>query len=362
MLRIILKTNAYLIRPMNVVSVRSVRRLLPAVLLPLAACGRDEVTAPAELAEGAVVVDATAWAYLSLAEGRVVTPADPLTSGAWDMAFSATSVMLNGGQAGPGDVVGFCVCQNAATTPGTPELLAMTAESELPDFAAVSASAIPSAATAWTTEALGPAITEWHTGTGTAATAAAARTWQLRLRDETTLAVLRVAAIQSPTAASPGRVTLEYALQQTAASALGTPRTLVVDVPASGSARVDLIGGATTTSPTGWDLRFDGWTIRLNGGASGPGRAAAALAATPFEATTTAVTATQAYKTDVYAGVFSQRPWYRYNLLGDHRVTPTFDVYLVKRGSAVYKVQLTGYYGPAGEPRRIGVRYEQIAG
>jgi len=361
-LRTILKTHAYPTWPMNVVSLRSLRRLLPAVLLPLAACGRDEVTAPAELVEGTVVVDATSWAYLSLAEGRAVTPADPLTSDAWDMAFNVTSVMLNGGQAGPGEVVGFCVCQNAATTPGTAELLAMTAESELADFAAVAPGAIPAVASAWTSEALGPAITEWHTGTGAAATAAAARTWQLRLRDETTLAVLRVAAIQSPTAASPGRVTLQYAVQPTAASPLGAPRTLVVDVPASGSARVDLIGGATTTSATDWDLRFDGWTIRLNGGASGPGRAAAALAGTPFEATTTAVTAAQAYRTDVYAGVFSQRPWYRYNLLGDHRVTPTFDVYLVKRGSAVYKVQLTGYYGPARESRRIGVRYEQIAG
>ena len=65
---------------------------------------------------------------------------------------------------------------------------------------------------------------------------------------------------------------------------------------------------------------------------------------------------------DRYAGVFVTRPWYSYNVLGDHRVSPNFNVYLVKRGEAVYKVQLVDYYGPAGETRRITVRYEQIAG
>jgi hypothetical protein len=339
---------------------RRLRRLLPALLL-LGGCARDEITAPAELATGEVTVNATSWAYLSLAEGRVVTPADPLASGAWDVAFSATSVMLNGGQAGPGGVTGYCLCQNAAASPTADQLLAMTAASELADFAAVGPGAVP-AASAFVADALTPAVAGWHTGAGSAAAAATDRAWLVRLRDDAAYAVVRVAAIQGPSAASPGRVTLEYRLQPTAASALGAVRTLDVDVPTGGTARVDLIGGATTTSATAWDLRFDGWTVRLNGGASGSGRVAAAIAEAPFASVTTAVTATQAYRTDVYAGVFAQRPWFRYNLTGDHRVTPTFDVYLVRRGSAVYKVQLTGYYGPAGEARRIGVRYEQIAG
>ena len=33
------------------------------------------------------------------------------------MGFFATGVMLNGGAAGPGDVEGYCLCQNADATP-----------------------------------------------------------------------------------------------------------------------------------------------------------------------------------------------------------------------------------------------------
>jgi hypothetical protein len=344
-------------------SVRRSPRTRPALLLLalLAACGRDEITAPTALAEGTVTVDATSWAYLSLAEGRAVTPADPPTSTEWDVAFSATSVMLNGGQAGPGGVVGHCVCQNAATSPTTEQLLAMTAESELADFTAVTAAGLPPAS-AYASDALTPAITGWHTGAGASAAAAGDRAWLVRLRDGTAYAAVRVAALAGASAATPGRVTLEYRLQPTASAPLGAARTLVVDVPAGAAARVDLLGGATTADATAWDLRFDGWTLRLNGGASGGGRAAAAVAEQPLALLTTAATAAQAYRADAYAGVFAQHPWHRYNLLGDHRVTPTFDVYLVRRGSVVYKLQVTGYYGPAGETRRITVRYEQLAG
>jgi hypothetical protein len=61
------------------------------------------------------------------------------------------------------------------------------------------------------------------------------------------------------------------------------------------------------------------------------------------------------------ADAFTTSKWYRYNLTGtDHQVWPTFDVYLVQRGSEVYKIQLTNYYGPGGEPRRITFRYAKL--
>ena len=69
------------------------------------------------------------------------------------------------------------------------------------------------------------------------------------------------------------------------------------------------------------------------------------------------------YRGDAYGGVFDAKRWYRYNVTGtDHQVWPTFDVYLVRRGAALYKVQIVGYYGPAGEPRRITLRYAKVAG
>ena len=194
---------------------RRLRRVPAAALLLAfaAACGRDEITAPTvPPVEGTITVDAsTDWAYLSLADETVVAPADPTDSGAWDIAFQRTSVQLNGGEAGPGGVTGYCICQNSATNPTTEQILAYTATSELPDFTAVTAASIP--------------------------------------------------------------------------------------------------------------------------------------AASSFS-----------------ADVFTQHAWHRYNLLGDHRISPTFDVYLVRRGDVVYKLQIVDYYGPAGETRRITVRYAQIAG
>jgi hypothetical protein len=241
------------------------------------------------------------------------------------------------------------------------QVLAMTRDSELGDFTAVAAAQIPGAAS-FQTEALTPALAGWHTGSGAGATAAAGRSWLVRLHDETRFAKLRVASLTAPTAATPGRVTLEYAVQPSATAPFGEVRTLAVDVPATGSVRVDLGGGATTTSATAWDLRWDGWTVRTNGGVSGAGKAGVATTTDAFAAITTAAVDARAYATDRYAGVFATQPWYEYNILGDHRISPNFNVYLVKRGDAVYKVQLVDYYGPAGETRRITVRYEQIAG
>ena len=61
------------------------------------------------------------------------------------------------------------------------------------------------------------------------------------------------------------------------------------------------------------------------------------------------------------ADAFAASRWYRYNLAGDNRISPTFDVYLIRRGSAVYKLQVLDYYSDTGAPRNITFRYQQIA-
>ncbi len=338
------------------------RGVAAALVLSVAACGRDEATAPETPAAGTVTVDASrGWAFLSLQTGEIVTPADPLRSTGWDIAFNGTSVRLNGGEGGAAGVTGFCLCQNSATNPAPAQIKALTAASELPDFEVVGASSIP-AAGAFTGDHLEPAIADWHTGSGAAATPSG-DAWLVRLRDSVAYAKLRIAGIQGPTAATPGRVTLEFATQASTTAPLGATRTLAVDVPASGAVRVDLVDGATTTSPTAWDLEFEGWTLRVNGGASGRGKVAVYEIDTPFDQVTDAYAGDpRAYsRTDAYAGIFAAEPWYYYDFT-DHTIWPVYDVYLVRRGDRVYKLQLTDYYGPAGEMRHVSLRYEQIAG
>jgi heme-binding HmuY-like protein len=338
---------------------RSVR---PAALITLAlslsACGDDELSAPPTF-EGTLTVNAsTGWGYASLADSMTVTPADPATSLDWDIAFNATRVMLNGGAAGPGGVSAYCICQNTAATDA--QVVAMTPEGELADFEAVDASDIP-ATGPFVTDSLLPAVRGWFDGTGAAATAVPGTTFLLRLDDDTSFAKVRVLSLTGPSTGDAGTVRIEYALQVNSAAPFGPPDT--IDLSAGTSTLLDLNAGATVTSGTAWDLKTDGWRILVNSGVSGGGKVGVSPTTTPFADITTAALPAQAYSTDGFGGVFAGSPWYRYNIdpSAPNHIHPTFNVYLVKRGSEVYRVQLINYYGPAGETRRITFRFTRIA-
>jgi hypothetical protein len=330
--------------------------LLVATPLLITACSSDEIDAPPDQTEGTLTVDAsTGWAFASIADEGVVSVSDPATSADWDIGFNATRVMLNGGAAGPGGVLGYCVCQNAAATDA--EVIAMTADGELADFDAVSAADIPPEAS-FESEVLQTAIAGWYSGTGASAVAEADRAWLVRLQDGTSFAKIRVTSLSAPTASHAGEVTIEYALQPTAEAAFEAVQTVTLD--ASAPSALDLNTGSTTPTDAEWDLSLDGFTLRLNGGVSGSGAAAATPSPDPFVAITTAAVDSRAYQLDAFAGVFGSHPWYRYNLTGENIIHPTFDVYLVKRGADVYKVQLIDYYSPAGDPRNISFRYTRL--
>src|SRR5688500_11334568 len=210
---------------------RSSAGLVVGLAALVSACASDDVVAPPDPVEGTVTVDASqGYVYFSFAEGDVVTPVPGASSSAaWDIAFFATTVTLNGGAAGPGNVTGFCVCQNAGATDA--EVLAMTPESEQAEFDAVTS--VPAGAT-FVTDALTPAIAGWFTGNGAAAQANPAKSFLVRLADSIGYAKVHVTSLQNPSATTPGIVTLEYALQPTATGALGATRTVQVDLTTPG--------------------------------------------------------------------------------------------------------------------------------
>ena len=329
------------------------RAMAAAVLLAASLAACDDVTDPPALVEGEFTVDAsTAWKYVSLSDSAIVTPASARESSAWDIAFFSTNVTLNGGLAGPGGVTGACVCQNAGSTDA--QFLAMTPQSELADFEAVTS--VP-AGIAFTSETLTPAFSAWYTGSASAPVADASKVFLVRLSDGTSFAKVHVTGV-TPSATGFGSVTLEYAVQSSATAAFGATKTITLTTAAPS---VDLNTDAATTSATAWAIRLEGATLLANSGVSGPGAVGVADGTASFAATTTASTQAQAYRTDRYAGVFGARPWYKYNLAGDNRITPTFDVYLVKRGTAVYKLQIINYYSASGAPRNITFRYQQLS-
>jgi hypothetical protein len=331
----------------------------------VAACSESstEPLPPTETAT--ITVDASqSYAYVRLGDPATsVTVTNPTTSSAWDVAFFATSVSVNGGAAGPGEVRAFCLCTNQGAS--TAQLQAMTATNQLAAFEGITAANVPGASE-FVVDALSPAIAGWYTGTaGPGATVTASRSWILRKGTTTALlGKFRVTGLQNASAANAGQVTFEYAIQSTPGGAFGAVQSKTVDVR-SGPVNFDLAAGAPSTGA--WDVRFDGWSIRANGGVSGTGGVSALLdAATPFANIDAALAATappQAFRSDAFSGIFATKPWYRYNITGtDNQIWPTFDVYLVQRGNETYKVQITSYYGTAGAPRQISIRYARLGG
>lgn len=130
-----------------------------------------------------------------------------------------------------------------------------------------------------------------------------------------------------------------------------------------------IVTGPDTTSATAWDIGFNATTVVLNtaGGVKGYCLCAnenatdAAVMAMTADAQLPAFTNVDASvipaESSFSDDVFTAHRWYRYNLTGtDHQIWPTFNVYLVKRGTTVYKIQITSYYGVTGTSRQITLR------
>jgi hypothetical protein len=333
------------------------------IAFAVAACS-DETTGPDGGARpDSLGVDVFAnWAYVSLFDGtpRLVSVADAANSSAWDIGFFATAVTVNGGAAGPAGVLGYCVCQNGALSDA--QVGALRASDGLSAFEAVGVSAIPTADSLWRSDALAPAIAGWwrYNSTTREVSAVPDTSYLVRASDGQSFAKFRVVQIANATQSTAGRVTFEYALQAAKGAAMGAVQSASIDVPATSRVHFDLNSG--TQIETGWDLAFQGYNIQVNGGVSGNGSAGAIASGTPFgNITDASAPPASVYRADAFGGVFQGRKWYRYNITGaDNQIWPTYDVYLIKRGSAVYKVQLINYYNASGRERFITFRYAKL--
>ena len=332
------------------------------LLFVAAACSDSTTEPPPPPVTGEITVDASASpAYVRLGDPSVaVTVSDPSTSTEWDLALFATSVTVNGGAAGPGGATAWCVCGNEDAT--VAQLQAMTPANQLAVFEAVTAADVPTA-TEFEADALNPVINGWFTGTAGSTAAVSTRSWIIRrTTGGVILGKFRVTGV-SATASGVNSVTVEYAIQLTAGAAFGATESRTLDLSA-GAVYLDIASGPVAAT-THWDLRFSGYEIRINGGVSGSGGVSAVVDETmPFSQMTAQYASFAppvAYRGDAYGGVFVSSPWYRYNITGtDNQIWPNFNVYLIRRGDTVDKVQLIGYYGATGTPRQITVRSSRV--
>lgn len=332
-------------------------------VLAVAGCSESSPVDVPEPEESTLQVDArTEWAFVELgAEAKQVTVADAATSDAWDVAFNATGVMLNGGAAGPGGVQGYCVCANAGATDAA--VMAMTPGSELAAFEAVTLADLPASEDAWQSDALDPVIDGWYTYDMTThvVTADPTQVWMIRgAGDDPEYASFHVTQIADGTQAG-ANVTIEFAVQSAAGAALGSPQSVVLD-GRTAPVYFDFATGAVSDADN-WDIQLDGFDLLVNGGVSGSGGAGALLSGSTFaEVTDPSSAMASLYRGDQFGGVFAAHAWYRYNLDDNHTIFPTFDVYLVRRGTQVYKVQIIGYYNTAGDARFVTFRYAPLDG
>ncbi|RZO86295.1 MAG: hypothetical protein EVA65_05035 [Oceanococcus sp.] len=112
-----------------------------------------------------------------------------------------------------------------------------------------------------------------------------------------------------------------------------------------------------------WDFKVDsgqrGVSFWSNGGVSGNGDGAAFgmfdwdILLQWDNATTdpaSGADVSQHYFADSASSIFSEQPWYAYNLLGAHQLHPNYRVYLISTdpeddGATQFALQVTGYYG-----------------
>jgi hypothetical protein len=344
--------------------------LAVAALATLAACSSDDPVSPGpdpiNSAVTEVQIDASATtAYVQFGDTvRAVTPASAATSTEWDLSLFATTVALNSGPTGPGSVSGYCLCGNENIS--NTEIQTLTAAGTRAAFEAVTAAQIP-ADGQFVQESIIPRVTGWFTGSGAAAQANPARTFVIlrsRVLPVPLYGKFRIVSISGATATSPGTVTFEYTMQPSSNAALPAVRTATVTVGAT-PVYFDLVAGAVSSAAGTWDIRFEGFLIRANSGASG---GAGILVAPPVDADFATLdlaalraTPNPSFGQDALGGPFGAKPWYKYNVTGtDLQIWPNFNVYLVKKGDAVYKVQLTGYYDVTGKSRVITLRSARL--
>ena len=297
----------------------------------------------------------TRWVYVNLED-----PATPLTltdeqaraSAAWDVAFNGFSTAINGGFGKAGSVSVFCVCQNSGTLTGTALVNAvggLTSSGEATKFEAVSSSSVPADLTLFRPDTL-LGIGDWAT-TANGTRTVQSNVYVLQRPNTQGYAKFQVTAISSTSGAGPGTVTFRYATIGNDRAAYAATQTRTVTVPATGRVKFSLTTGAVTTAAD-WDVAFEGWRIYTNSGSSAeaatPSNGAynaslPPVGVTSFEtAGTNAISpVSTAYRADGI-GVFASRPTWAYDTV--NRVAlPTYDVYLLKKGSVVYKLQVTGY-------------------
>jgi hypothetical protein len=338
----------------------------------LAACSEDEAlgTGPdgqtSEPAINEVVVSpalnassADTMVYFSFKTGGLV----PRT-GDWDLALRRFELRLNSpaiAGATSKNVTGFSLDNNASATDA--QVLAFTPANTLNAFDNIRAAQIPAASEFSSDELAEDA--QGYLLFGGVPRANTALYWKTKLANGS-FALFRIASINFTQTFQVSSLVIESRLQT--GNTLGDIRTLTV-VPNSQVTSISLATN-TTVTPNGcnWDLQFNPASSALTLVTN----TACNVGTYPGPSSPTFAAATSAGDAAQYAPFLSEligpiptsteddRAPFRYNLSGNQRLHPSFNTYLVKSGTRVYKVQVVDYYNQTGTAGFPTLRYARI--
>ena len=353
---------------------RSAAALLAAATLPLVSAACEDTVAPQDDAfeEGAITIDASSQreiAYLSLSDGgRLLTSSGAAASTDWHLSFRRFGVRLNGGVSGPGSVTGANLRNNAALAG---EAVAALSEAHGDSaFRAVTVDDVAGAAFVEDDVAADPGAS-WFQFDPRAGTVVAnpGAAWKVRESSGRGHAVFRVSRLTMQGERPVGLV-VEYRRQEPGGS-LGGAGAVEVDL-AQGPRFVGLAGGRSLgpgdvqgPAACAWDIvATPALAIDVNADCG-----AGTFPLDPTEDFTAVATAADAPKyggfLSAVAGAFpatvnDASGIFWYDIEGNRRLWPTYNVFLVRAGEEVYKVQITSYYRADGTSGFPTVRFLRL--
>lgn len=297
--------------------------------------------------------------YFSFASGGLVS-----RSADWDLAFRRFELRLNSpavGGASARTVLGVGLDNNKAATDA--EVLAFTPATTRAAFDAVRAAQIPADSLF-----VADRLSENRQGFfnfGGIPTANAANYWKLRLADGG-FALLRATRVRFTPQFQVDTLYLETRVQS--GTTLGPVQTLAI-TPTSQVRSISVrTNSVVTQNGCNWDFSFNPaanqLAIALN--------TACNAGSYPGPASPTFANATAANDAPQYAqflsqlvgpipnSVFDKSAPFRYNLAGNDRLHPSFNTYLLKSGTRVYKLQVIDYYSNIGAAGFPTIRYARI--
>ena len=327
-----------------------VRRLLTvfsAFVLSVSTVDAEVTTVIDATAGGARATEPHDHTYFSFADNDVVpiTDIEAKTSLDWQIAFKRYDVVLNGGVSGPGNVRGYNVHADYEE-PLENEVLSDITMIDMPEDESFSL------------DSSAEALDQWYAyDFVTHVISASGNAYEIRTADGQ-YAKWVVDTIEGYGRADAGTIGFSWVVGEDLSV---DSQSASVDVSEGREVYFNLRTGQEVSpndpqNSLDWDLYFSGYSIKLNGGASGSGEAAALSAyesGMSFEDIVAPVGA--GYRPDQVSSVFSN--WYNYDMT-THTLSTKNHVYLINTDQQTYKMQLLDYYKSVeGSPVSGGITF-----